>query len=305
MLGRSQNHLQNKLREDMILYLLQLKCQKTPDSSLENKIKEYQKDDSLQSILERFRVGLARCDKFRQLFSAQLEYRAQARGGRKYHYDFYITGSDNRLLGHPIVEELKLEFKYGAETIHHCPQWVSPHRPSRYFDISFEEFHYQNFLPQIMKILGLEIPPLSCYLKEVHQPVPPCLKDAQDEYYCGAKGSSRYTGNPTDIFCYRQVKKISQESISQFLRKASLNLDALNQYLRKTQADKIYLLWDNHQSNFQIEKPCLDDYTIQHLSPDIWRGHTIRGTTVSGKPIQIMLRWKNGNGIAYPAFQIK
>jgi hypothetical protein len=46
-----------------------------------------------------------------------------------------------------------------------------------------------------------------------------------------------------------------------------------------------------------------DDYTIVSYVKDP-QGSRYIATTKSNKQIRILLRWKNGNGIAYPAFQI-
>lgn len=302
--GRGKNHINNKSREDIVLFLIQKQCQGKPDPKITQKLHKIIENPLFPEVYGRFEDGLKNCLDFKNLFQKHLDYKAEGRGGRKYHYDFYITGTEKE---NPkkIQEEIKLEFKYGAKTISNCPQWVSPHQPSRYFNMSFEEFHYHNYLPQIMKLLDVEMPSLSTYLSEIHQPEPPCMKLAQAKYYLGAKESSRFSGKTHDIKCYQEVKKLSKSSISQFLSKASLQIDILNKYLQESQENKTYLLWDNDEKRFHVEKPCMDDYTIQTLDNTPWRGHSIRGKTISGHRIQIMLRWKNGNGIAYPAFQIK
>ena len=47
----------------------------------------------------------------------------------------------------------------------------------------------------------------------------------------------------------------------------------------------------------------IDDYTLISVikQPDKYRYEC---TSKSGKKIKVLLRWKNGNGIAFPAFQI-
>ena len=46
-----------------------------------------------------------------------------------------------------------------------------------------------------------------------------------------------------------------------------------------------------------------DDYTIDPETI-IKESPNFLCKTVSGKKMKILLRWKNGNGIAFPAFQI-
>ena len=79
-------------------------------------------------------------------------------------------------------------------------------------------------------------------------------------------------------------------------------MDKLNDYLWNSQKDKYYMLYKNDQ--FYLEKPNIDDYTIIYNVP-IPNKYSYQCITRSNKKMNIMLRWKNGNGIAFPAFQIK
>lgn len=55
--------------------------------------------------------------------------------------------------------------------------------------------------------------------------------------------------------------------------------------------------------SFILQKDNIDDYRIDkvHKNANKYRYECI---SKSGKTINILLRWKNGNGIAFPAFQI-
>ena len=72
----------------------------------------------------------------------------------------------------------------------------------------------------------------------------------------------------------------------------------MSYYLKKSQDDKIYMLF--YQKKFYLEKK-EDDYKIINITKT---KNQFICHTESGKKIKILLRWKNGNGISFPAFQI-
>jgi len=216
------------------------------------------------------------------------------RGGRNYHYDFTII----------INEEFNfnIEFKFNAKNISDAPQFVSPAKPSRFLENNYEEYFYDHYLPLIANFDGLEMPNKEDYLEKIHGPKPKCVSEYQTKYYKGSKGSkSKYTGKIEDIDFYQYCKKISKESIDTFIQNTDLKVDILTNYLQDTQRNKIYMLCKDDK--FYQQEADVDNYQIIHYEkkPDI---SSYIATLKNGKKIKILLRWKNGNGIAYPAFQI-
>ena len=61
------------------------------------------------------------------------------------------------------------------------------------------------------------------------------------------------------------------------------------------------MLYSNKK--FIVQKPNMDDYQILSVTknPTKFRFDCI---SKSGVKLNVLLRWKNGNGIAFPAFQI-
>jgi len=221
-------------------------------------------------------------------------------GGRK-NNDFDITYKNSQTNETLII---KKEFKFNASEIHDCPQWVSPMHPSRFMTENFEEYHYNNHLESICKIFNLEIPNKDDFITKIHYEKPECVLHLQKAYYKGSKTSSKCSGDETDINKCDQCKKISKKSISEFLDKTELNVSKLNDYLFKSQIGKQYMLFDYNAKNFNNEIPNKKDYTIKSESIKKTENSFV-GENESGKKINILLRWKNGNGIAFPAFQIK
>ena len=183
-------------------------------------------------------------------------------------------------------------------------QFASPMKLSQYMDgISYEEFFYNNYLGSICELFDEPKPGLGDYLKQIHNNKPKCVHNIQEKYYKGAKGSSRYTGEATDIEKTKQCKDITRESIQNYLTVAKLNAQKLSEYLKKSQHKKKYLMWKNNKMT--LKSVDSNDYDIISVDEKIKNNNTIVAHIKSGCKLDILLRWKNGNGIAFPAFQIK
>lgn len=219
------------------------------------------------------------------------------KGGRKFNFDFgikiyYEDGSQT---------DYNIELKFNASTIDETPQFVSPMKPSQYMSNVYEDYYYDNYLTQLAVSSDLEMPSRETYLKQLHTNNPKCMKPFQDLYYMGCKQSSQYTGDPVHIKFYELSKKLSHESITNFIEKTELNIEALSEYLLTSQNNKIYMLYSGTQ--FIIQRPNMDDYQLASVTknPEKNRYDCVSKT---GVKLNVLLRWKNGNGIAFPAFQI-
>jgi len=216
--------------------------------------------------------------------------------GRNHNYDYIITIND---------EPFYVELKYNAQKVNNTPQFVSPMNPSQFMinieQISFED-HHHTYLSQIVKDTSILVPPINIYKHDIHSTKPKCFVEAQNKYYKGCPKSSQYTGDKSDIEFYIKANQISKESIKEFIRKSDINTKKLTDYLLKTQIDKNYMLYKDG-------KLCLEQINQQHyIIVSCEKNKQMNGyvaTSKSGNKIKILLRWKNGNGIAFPAFQIK
>ena len=219
------------------------------------------------------------------------------KGGRKFNFDFsikvyYEDGTQT---------DYNIELKFNASTIDETPQFVSPMKPSQYMSNVYEDYYYDNYLSQLSSESGLELPSREAYMKQIHTNNPKCMKPYQDLYYMGCKQSSQYTGDPVHIKFYETAKKLSHESITSFIEKTELNIEALSEYLLTSQNNKIYMLYSGTQ--FIVQRPNMDDYQLASVTknPEKNRYDCVSKT---GVKMNVLLRWKNGNGIAFPAFQI-
>jgi len=219
------------------------------------------------------------------------------RGGRNKNFDFdlEITSSLDGTL-----KTLPIELKFNAATIKKAPQYASPMKPSQYLSASYEAFYYDNYLPHMAALAHLPLPPKADYLKQIHGNQPDCMRPYQKLYYQGCSTSSQYTNDPAAIEFYKSSNSWGKESIKKFLETTQLDIAALSTYLLTSQQGKIYMLYT--EGTFHLERAPMDDYVIESVIRHTHNRYECMSK--SGIKMNVLLRWKNGNGIAFPAFQI-
>ena len=218
------------------------------------------------------------------------------KAGRGNNYDFDIT------LHYPNQKDtFNIELKFNAGSIDAAPQFVSPMKPSQYLDESYESYFYEDYLEYIMAKLSLPMPSQEIYLKQIHSEKPACMTEYQNLYYQGCSRSSQYTGVPNAISFYIYCKHLTKASIANFIETTELKTEKLTKYLQSSQKDKIYMLYKHNK--FIKQSVNMDDYIITGVVAEPSKSRYICNTK-SGKKIKVLLRWKNGHGIALPAFQI-
>jgi hypothetical protein len=278
---RANNDINNKKREQLIEYIIN------------NKIPEhYYKSSKWKNLKNEINTFIKNICEIKNITCCN-KIQCICKAGRGHHYDFKIEINDNI--------EIYVEFKFNADCVKDIPQFVSPMKPSQYLESCYEEYYYDNYLKEILEEYNLPLPKREEYLKQIHSTNPCCLKEIQQKYYSGCKKSSQYLNNTNDIEFYEKMKKISSESIATFISQNKLDDKKLTNYLLNTQKGKYYMLYKNNKIYLQTINQ--DDYIITSVinEPHKYRYVAI---TKTGKQINILLRWKNGNGIAYPAFQI-
>jgi hypothetical protein len=215
------------------------------------------------------------------------------KAGRNNNFDLLLNIND--------IQEFNIEFKFNAKHIEETPQFVSPMKPSQYLQSNYEEYYYENYLTILTKEFNLPLPEKNEYLYKIHTDKPKCMIEFQKKYYNGCKKSSKYTGIKEDIDFYNSSKKLSEESIKTFITNNELKINELTKYLLNSQSDKNYMLYKN--GKLYLQSINSENYEIisYKKEPELQR---YIARTKTGITLKILLRWKNGNGIAYPAFQI-
>lgn len=220
-------------------------------------------------------------------------YKCIHKASRNNHYDLKIIIND--------IIDFNVEFKFNAINITQTPQYVSPMKPSQYLEFNYEEYYYDNYLYKLSDKFNIKIPDRNIYLNNIHSNKPECISEYQNKYYNGCKTSSKYSGIQNDIQFYEYSKQLSKNSISKFIENTELKVNILTNYLKTSQENKYYMLFKNNKFNIQVID--MNNYNIISYIKKPKLSKYI-ATTMNGTKINILLRWKNGNGIAYPAFQI-
>ena len=240
--------------------------------------------------------------------------------GRGHNYDFTVKffahDDDNDDNGSAtmtaVASVCNVEFKFNAAKVSDTPQFVSPMKPSQYLSASYEEYFYDKYLIIIAAAgASAAIPNRADWLKQIHNNAPMCVKELQDKYYAGCANSSQFTNAEDDIAFYELCKKVSTESIRAFISEHDLDIVKLSKYLRESQDGKTYMLFQPAAAaaasgtgpTITLQRIDPADYNIVSCVKNPAKSR-YECETQSGKKINVLLRWKNGNGIAFPAFQI-
>jgi hypothetical protein len=263
--GRGSNNLLNTYREEYIIYMSGTNFIFTPENS-ELKI-SYDKAISQLS---------------------PYPYKVVKLAGRRNHVDYKYSFMDDN---NEIIKEMNIEFKFNADSIYNIPQFVSLGNPSQYCHLSqgsFEELFYKELI-DILEKFDLPIPILGTYLKQVHDDEPECMIEAKQLY----KQNEQFK---------KEINKLTQNNITCFIKSTELNIEALNKKMMDSQSDKIYMFCKNGE--FTTYNSNIDDCLIESYIKLDTRYRYI-ATTKSNQKLEMLLRWKNTNGIGKPAFQIK
>lgn len=267
--NRSENDSKNKLRENILAAIIN---DKIPSDF-------YDKSSSWRNITKELESFIKRlCSKNKIPTSSKIVCTPKA--GRKHNYDFELTIDDKNVF--------KIEFKFNATKASETPQFVSPMKPSQYLDIDFEEYFYENYLPIIATKGNLTIPCKDVYLKTIHNNKVDCMKDFKEKY-------------DTDKEFNKECKKIDKLAIKKFIESNGLNLKKLTDYLMNSQKNKIYMCYKDGQ--FYYDKVHDDLYKVVNVESKNNTSYIC--VTKSGMKIEVRLRFKNGCGLQFPAFQIK
>lgn len=206
------------------------------------------------------------------------EVTCSSAGGRNKKYDFEIK-IDN--------ESYYVEWKFNCERVTDAPQFSSPMKPSQYLDISFESYFYDNHLQEIAKAGNFSKPEKNIYLNTIHAINVKCLESYKNLY------------KTNEVF-KKKCKSVDKKAIKNFILKSDVKLKILSKYLKESQKNKFYMLYKNGKINLEtINEDIFELTRVVEKKPTSYICETKTGMKVA-----ILLRFKNGCGLQYPALQI-
>jgi hypothetical protein len=183
-----------------------------------------------------------------------------------------------------------MEFKFSS-----MPQFLSLPANKPFHPVLFCDHYYEHDLPAVMDILKVPQtlkPSLDEYRKYIHQ----------DNYDKMALTAALYKAEKEagSAIQTARVKKSIHDYLAKYAE--ATDLEAVTAELQRTQKDKHYLIYKKDE--FTHYKLLADELIARHVVGV--KGETlILQSACEGTQIHMMLRWKNHQGILFPAWQIK
>lgn len=276
--GRGTNDIANAARERVIMRLV------LPETSSE--WQEYAKDPNYCELRESF-WNAAKQVCVEPFDSIKLQHRGTRRNNHDYEIEFYLNGS--------IVYACKLEFKCSAKTIDGSPEYLSMAANKYVGDKLYAEYYYETYIDKICALsTTLSRPSKDVYLKHIHTA----------DYGCDPFFEELYRLKKSDTHIQKELSRFVNESIASYLNtQVEFDLDAITQDI-KQQNTKTFVLWDPKTRQFSIDRFAEDELNITGIK-GLKNKNSIVLTTACKSEHHVLLRWKNNNGVLFPAWQIK
>ena len=285
--SKCANDAENKIREDILVFL-------------QNELPpEYAIHEKWRNLFDRFHETL------RTLCPVEYTHlRVIKKGGRTYNYDFeviYFGSIQENAQTSSLTEEIhriNVEFKHNSNSINKIPQILSlQDRFGLMEALSYSEYYYTYYLDAYLAAIE--------YTGE---------KPSQTEYISLVSGIS-YEKHPMFIYMRSaengpnktKSANIVKESIHTYLHTyiEKFNVEKFTNKLLETQTNKIFLLWD--LTKFNVET--ITDQGCKILHIQLKQSKTKKTNTIIALSVkyeyQLLLRWRNHNGVLNPAWQIK
>ena len=226
----------------------------------------------------------------------------ESKGGRSKNIDllltFFIHGQE------PI--KISLEFKFNATCVKDIPEWFNPAANKDFHNISYAEFYYDNYLAQLRDIYKIKVPlpPKEEYVRNIHSNTPKgeflIALDAADRLDSPNRKKPATNGPLSKL-----ANNLYIQSSGIFVKKVKdqTKLDVITKEFQRANDDKVFLLY------------CTGKFYLDSISPDELIAKSVVGikndntlviqTAEENTQHHMLLRWKNHNGILFPAWQVK
>lgn len=216
-------------------------------------------------------------------------------GGRGMNYDFAVSFMT---AGGPVV--IKVEFKYGGKCVDALPQFFNAGANKPFHPTAYATHFYEHDLDKVMAVYELSAdlkPTLADYLKFVYQneykklPLFQALYDAE----AAEVGPERPK--------YKAKATLVHESIRAYLAAVAgaTDLAALTAEFQRSQTDKHYLLYSDGAFHYDAIRP---EELVAASVIGVRGDSLLIQSGCQTTQHSMLLRWKNHNGILFPAWQI-
>jgi hypothetical protein len=212
------------------------------------------------------------------------------KGGRTSHYDFSVSYYNEDVL----IATRQIEFKNGAKDITDLPQFLCLAANKPFLPETYDTFYYKNWLGRYIACdsdITEQVPSLLLYIKSVSHLTPKDINNSSSAFFSQLKSREK--------FFKLEKKRVINSSITDYLTRYGNLIDIEYMYdkFKNTQSNKHYLLW------------CNGKFYYDTLSISEMKFHSIKNGNMivlnSGNTqYELLLRWKNHNGILNPAWQI-
>lgn len=217
-------------------------------------------------------------------------------GGRGKNYDYQLDIHHSTGL-----ETVFVEFKFGTKTIKHLPQYLNLSAIKLLTAPCYALYFYTHCFQQLLNMFeDLKDAAISeCdYLKHVHNNTTKntLLLSIHEKYLAARKSSDKATE--------KAMKELASQSIRQFLElhATALDLAALNEEIKRSQKNKVFLLFDDDEFYLDEFKPSELEITA---ILGVRNGNVIDVQSAEpGTTHALLLRWKNSFCGLFPAWQI-
>jgi hypothetical protein len=289
--GREKNDSNNKKREEILLQLFN------------TGLPEFEADPQRGAAWKKLNIDFhtiisqigARYD-----LPADSPATITKKAGRGQHKDFVIQFTDSA--GDEI--EVSMEFKFNAKCITDLPEFLNTPADKKIVDNFYASYYYKNYVPQLHALYKISepMPSEEEYVKHIHKNTPSIkwLKalDAADRL-----DSPNRKNKKADGPLKKQLDSLAKQSITEYLESVNVNLDAVTAEFQQTQEGKNFVCYKEGKFYLDFFQP--NELSASRCLP-VKNGNTIViESRVPTTQHHLLLRWKNHNGILFPAWQIK
>jgi hypothetical protein len=231
----------------------------------------------------------------------------EAKGGRGFNYDFEASYIGS-------AASAKIEFKFGGTTVSSLPEFFNPAADKPFHSRLYADFFYDgdslDTICDLYEIPRSEKPTKDEYLKAIHAscsklPFFARLKAAEEaEIAVEVPVGALEDGKKKKVRpLYDAKAAISHKSIQAFLKEYqhTTDLAALTAEFQRSQADKQFLLYSG--GAFHHDR-LLPGELVADSVKGVVGDYLVIQTAVPTTTIKMLLRWKNHQGILFPAWQI-